>query len=114
MLFRSTSSIALQFGRKTSVSAVRANTGAIRAFGSGHKEIAFGQEGRAALARGVDILANAVAVTLGPKGRNVIIGKNAWPVDGWMGGRGGGMEMGEPNPQTLRARPLRSLTAALN
>ena len=30
--------------------------------------------GRAALARGVDILAKAVAVTLGPKGRNVLIG----------------------------------------
>ncbi|KAJ3285685.1 chaperonin [Borealophlyctis nickersoniae] len=38
-----------------------------------HKEILFGQEGRAALARGVDVLARAVAVTLGPKGRNVII-----------------------------------------
>ena len=33
----------------------------------------FGVEGRAALLKGVDILAKAVAVTLGPKGRNVII-----------------------------------------
>ena len=41
---------------------------------SGHKEIFFGSSGRAGLARGIDILANAVAVTLGPKGRNVIIG----------------------------------------
>jgi chaperonin GroEL len=39
-----------------------------------HKDLAFGQTGRAALARGVDILARAVAVTLGPKGRNVLIG----------------------------------------
>jgi chaperonin GroEL len=38
-----------------------------------HKELKFGVEGRAALLKGVDILAKAVAVTLGPKGRNVII-----------------------------------------
>lgn len=44
-----------------------------RRFFGGHKIISFGQEGRQALARGVDILANSVAVTLGPKGRNVII-----------------------------------------
>jgi hypothetical protein len=42
---------------------------------SSHKEILFGGAGRTALARGVDILANAVAATLGPKGRNVLIGK---------------------------------------
>jgi chaperonin GroEL len=40
---------------------------------AGHKELKFGVEGRAALLKGVDILAKAVAVTLGPKGRNVII-----------------------------------------
>ena len=45
-----------------------------RRFYSTHKEIAFGNDGRQALARGVNILADAVAVTLGPKGRNVIIG----------------------------------------
>jgi chaperonin GroEL len=45
----------------------------LRSFSS-HKEIQFGNEGRQALARGVEILAKAVAVTLGPKGRNVIIG----------------------------------------
>jgi chaperonin GroEL len=44
-----------------------------RCFSSGHKDILFGTEGRAALARGVDVLARAVAVTLGPKGRNVLI-----------------------------------------
>ncbi|KAK9476711.1 chaperonin Cpn60/TCP-1 family [Lipomyces japonicus] len=38
-----------------------------------HKELKFGVEGRAALLKGVDILASAVAVTLGPKGRNVLI-----------------------------------------
>ncbi|KPV74917.1 uncharacterized protein RHOBADRAFT_66504 [Rhodotorula graminis WP1] len=38
-----------------------------------HKELRFGNEGRQALLSGVDILAKAVSVTLGPKGRNVII-----------------------------------------
>ncbi|GAA6042970.1 hypothetical protein JCM8097_000029 [Rhodosporidiobolus ruineniae] len=38
-----------------------------------HKELKFGNEGRQALLHGVDILAKAVSVTLGPKGRNVII-----------------------------------------
>lgn len=33
-----------------------------------HKEIKFSNEGRAAMLKGVDILANAVSVTLGPKG----------------------------------------------
>ncbi|MCC7051522.1 MAG: chaperonin GroEL [Bacteroidia bacterium] len=39
------------------------------------KNIVFNLEGRDALKRGVDALANAVKVTLGPKGRNVIIDK---------------------------------------
>ena len=39
------------------------------------KEITFNIESREALKRGVDILANAVKVTLGPKGRNVVIEK---------------------------------------
>ena len=37
------------------------------------KQIAFNEEIRSALKRGVDKLANAVKVTLGPKGRNVIL-----------------------------------------
>lgn len=40
------------------------------------KEIAFGEEAKAKLKEGVDKLANAVKVTLGPKGRNVILDKN--------------------------------------
>ena len=40
------------------------------------KEIRFNLEARDALKRGVDQLANAVKVTLGPKGRNVIIEKS--------------------------------------
>lgn len=37
------------------------------------QELAFGNAGRQQLLAGVDILAKAVSVTLGPKGRNVII-----------------------------------------
>jgi chaperonin GroEL len=39
------------------------------------KEIKFGNDARVLMAEGVNILANAVKVTLGPKGRNVIIEK---------------------------------------
>jgi chaperonin GroEL len=39
------------------------------------KKITFDTEARDALKRGVDALANAVKVTLGPKGRNVVIDK---------------------------------------
>ena len=38
-----------------------------------HKELKFGVEARASLLKGVDTLAKAVATTLGPKGRNVLI-----------------------------------------
>ncbi|MGI6420649.1 MAG: chaperonin GroEL [Syntrophomonadaceae bacterium] len=37
------------------------------------KEIRFGEEARRSLERGVDALANTVKVTLGPKGRNVVL-----------------------------------------
>ena len=40
------------------------------------KEIKFSGDARARLARGVDVLANAVRVTLGPKGRNVLLDKS--------------------------------------
>ena len=40
------------------------------------KKIQFDTEAREGLKKGVDALANAVKVTLGPKGRNVIIGKS--------------------------------------
>jgi chaperonin GroEL len=40
------------------------------------KEIVFDTKARERLARGVDKLANAVKVTLGPKGRNVVIEKS--------------------------------------
>ena len=40
------------------------------------KEIKYGSEARAALEAGVDKLANTVSVTLGPKGRNVVLDKS--------------------------------------
>ncbi len=40
------------------------------------KEVRFSAEARERMLRGVDILANAVKVTLGPKGRNVVIEKS--------------------------------------
>ena len=40
------------------------------------KEVIFGSEARTKMLSGVDILADAVKVTLGPKGRNVVIDKS--------------------------------------
>jgi chaperonin GroEL len=42
------------------------------------KEIKFDIEARDKLKAGVDKLSNAVKVTLGPKGRNVVIEKKIW------------------------------------
>ncbi|MBP3321037.1 MAG: molecular chaperone GroEL, partial [Clostridia bacterium] len=39
------------------------------------KEIAYGSEARAKLLAGIDKLADTVKVTLGPKGRNVVLDK---------------------------------------
>ena len=39
------------------------------------KQIVYGEEARKALLSGIDQLANTVKVTLGPKGRNVVLGK---------------------------------------
>lgn len=39
------------------------------------KDVRFSTDARDRILRGVDILANAVKVTLGPKGRNVVIEK---------------------------------------
>src|SRR5260370_10852974 len=40
------------------------------------KEVRFSGDARERMLRGVDILANAVKVTLGPKGRNVVLDKS--------------------------------------
>ena len=39
------------------------------------KQIIYGEDARKALQSGIDQLANTVKVTLGPKGRNVVLGK---------------------------------------
>jgi chaperonin GroEL len=43
------------------------------------KEVRFGNDARARMVRGINILANAVKVTLGPKGRNVVLDKAFGP-----------------------------------
>src|SRR3989304_153906 len=40
------------------------------------KDVKFGADARERMIRGVDIMANAVKVTLGPKGRNVVLEKS--------------------------------------
>ena len=40
------------------------------------KDVKFGRDARERILRGVDILADAVKVTLGPKGRNVVLDKS--------------------------------------
>ena len=40
-----------------------------------HKELKFNEDARRSLERGVNILADAVKVTLGPKGRDVVLDK---------------------------------------
>ena len=55
------------------------------------KIVKFDSDARTAMLKGVDILANTVKVTLGPKGRNVVIDKSYGcllytspsPRDGW-------------------------------
>ena len=40
------------------------------------KDLKFSEDARQAMLRGVDKLANAVKVTIGPKGRNVVLDKD--------------------------------------
>jgi hypothetical protein len=69
--FSHTSSLASVMNRLSSLPARLATRSSkpmlARAYAS-HKDIKFSNEGRAAMLKGVDILANAVSVTLGPKG----------------------------------------------
>ena len=43
------------------------------------KQLSFGVEARAAMKRGIDIMTDTVGVTLGPKGRNVVLDKKFGP-----------------------------------
>lgn len=45
------------------------------------KSISFHEESRSKLVQGINVVANAVKVTLGPKGRNVVLGKSYGPPD---------------------------------
>lgn len=56
------------------VKAVKMQTRCTFAFAS--KELLFGNEARNKMLEGCDLLANAVQVTLGPNGRNVLIDSN--------------------------------------
>lgn len=58
---------------RSRLSGLRSSSSVLRRAYSSHKELKFGVEGRAALLRGVETLADAVSATLGPKGRNVLI-----------------------------------------
>jgi chaperonin GroEL len=44
-----------------------------------HKEIKFSNDGRASILKGVDVLANAVSVTLGPKGQHHVL--HSWEMN---------------------------------
>ena len=48
------------------------------------KDVVFGDSARSKMVEGVNILANAVKVTLGPKGRNVVL-ERSWRPDGHQG-----------------------------
>ena len=43
------------------------------------KQLSFSEEGRSAMKRGIDMMADTVGVTLGPKGRNVVVDKKFGP-----------------------------------
>ena len=43
------------------------------------KQLNFGEEARAAMKRGIDTMATTVGVTLGPRGRNVVLDKKFGP-----------------------------------
>ena len=40
------------------------------------KDVKFGDDARSRMVRGINVLANAVKVTLGPRGRNVLLDKS--------------------------------------
>jgi hypothetical protein len=64
---------ALSAAPRTAIRSSRIRPGSLTQQRFAHKELKFGVEGRASLLQGVDTLAKAVATTLGPKGRNVLI-----------------------------------------
>lgn len=61
------------------VSATRAISKNVATRSASGKVVKFGVEGRALMLQGVDLLADAVQVTLGPKGRNAILDQSFGP-----------------------------------
>lgn len=73
------------------------------------KQLLFAQEARAALVRGVDGLADAVKVTLGPKGRNVLLEKSFGAPNITKDGVTVAKEIDLPNPfENMGARMVRA------
>ena len=62
------------------------------------KIISFGEEARKSILEGVNVLANAVKVTLGPRGRNVVIEKT-------FGSPRGAVAKGEREAGAIRGEP---------
>jgi chaperonin GroEL len=58
---------------RTSLSGLPRNSRSLVLSRGAHKEVKFSNEGRAAMLKGVDILAKAVSVTLGPKGESPLV-----------------------------------------
>src|SRR5919202_4207277 len=76
------------------------------------KELHFNAEARAALKRGVDQLAEAVKVTLGPKGRNVVLDKKFGAPTVTKDGVTVAKENGVPDPvENLGARMVREVAS---
>lgn len=69
---------AITSGPSSNALAARRSSRSSTAIRMGPKEIAFGEKSRRALIVGVDAVANAVKVTLGPKGRNVVLGRGSF------------------------------------
>ncbi len=79
------------------------------------KQIIFDEEARVALKRGADILANAVKVTLGPRGRNVVIQKSFGAPVVTCDGVSVAKEIELPNPyENMGAQLLESIATKTN
>jgi len=47
------------------------------------KQIKYSEDARASMKAGIDKLADTVGVTLGPRGRNVVLDKKIWTTTGY-------------------------------
>lgn len=75
-IIRSVSRKGLQQGRNNVLAASKTMTVAPQYFFAAGKEIKFGTEARALMLEGCEMLADAVQVTLGPRGRNVVLDRS--------------------------------------